>query len=338
MIEAEKLTKVFERVKKAPGIAGAIKSLIRPDVESLRAVDDLSLSIKEREMVAILGPNGAGKSTTIKMLTGILTPTTGQVTIAGKSPISDRKQVCAKLGVVFGQRSQLYWELRLGESFEVLRRIYQVNRKVYDYNLSRLDESMGIGEFLDIPVRQLSLGQRMRGEVAAALLHSPPILLLDEPTIGIDIEAKAAIRNLIRRQNEEEGTTVILTSHDVEDVSSLCNRVVIINHGKIVSDEKIDETESIVSKVKNSDFEVHVQKVIPENLLADFSPWEVVRVGEKRYRCSSSEGPPLELMEKLDHYTVEAVVSIESENERELRKASRLQERLLKHYRAQESQ
>ena len=330
MIEACNLTKHFKRIRKSPGIAGAIKSLIRPDVERLCAVDDFSIKIGAGEMVAILGPNGAGKSTTIKMLTGILTPTSGEVTINGHSPRADRKKVCAMLGVVFGQRSQLYWELRLGESYEVLRRIYKVEPKSFRETMERVSERLGLQDFLDVPVRQLSLGQRMRGEVAAALLHSPDLLLLDEPTIGIDIEAKAKIRQFIKEQNEELGTTVVLTSHDVEDVSSLCERVVIINHGKMVSDEQVDDDLSDDTLV--SDFMIRLNKELPDRLIQGVPDWQISKVGDDCYRCQSTSSDPAKLVKQLEKYGLLSIASVEEEGERELKKASRLQGTLLRHY------
>ena len=206
-----------------------------------KAVDHISFDIQEGEIVGYIGPNGAGKSTTIKMMSGILTPTKGSILINGFSPQKDRQQVVKKLGVVFGQRSQLYWDLRLGESFELLKRIYQIPDETYKSNLTVMNEILKINEIIDTPVRQLSLGQRMRGDLAAAILHSPPILFLDEPTIGLDVEVKYGIRKFIRDINQEFQTTIILTTHDLDDIQQLCDRIIIINHGQIVEDGSLQD-------------------------------------------------------------------------------------------------
>lgn len=237
----ENVNKEYKIVKKDKGLRGLIKNLFYSRKVTIRAVKDISFTIKKGEIVGYIGPNGAGKSTTIKMMSGIMTPTSGTILIGGQSPQTHRKQVVQKLGVVFGQRSQLNWDLRLGESFELLRRIYRVPEEEYRRNVEELIDVLKLTGFLDIPVRQLSLGQRMRGELAAAMLHSPEILFLDEPTIGLDIDAKKAVRNFILEINRRRGVTVILTSHDLEDVSRLCNRLIVINDGVIVRDGPIDE-------------------------------------------------------------------------------------------------
>lgn len=235
------VSKEYKIVKKKKGIAGAVKNLFHSEKTVVSAVKDISFSIKKGEIVGYIGPNGAGKSTTIKMMCGIMTPTSGEITIAGLSPQTERKKVVQQLGVVFGQRTQLNWDLRLGESFELLKRIYRVPDEEYRKNIEELTEVLGLAEFMDIPVRQLSLGQKMRGELAAAMLHSPQILFLDEPTIGLDIDAKKAIREFILEINKRRNVTVILTSHDLEDVSRLCSRLIVINHGVIVRDGAIEE-------------------------------------------------------------------------------------------------
>ncbi|MBJ6363693.1 ATP-binding cassette domain-containing protein [Paenibacillus sp. GCM10012307] len=236
VIEVHDLVKEYTIAKKGSGLRGALKGLLFPEKKTVRGVDGISFSIAPGEIVGYIGPNGAGKSTTIKMLTGILHPTSGSIKVCGISPQADRKSVVRKLGVVFGQRTQLYWDLRLGESFELLRRIYQVDKTSFEENMSILSDVLKLEEFIHTPVRQLSLGQRMRGDIAAAMLHSPSVLFLDEPTIGLDADAKHAIRHFIKEINRKRGVTVILTTHDLDDVEQLCTRLVVVNHGKVVED------------------------------------------------------------------------------------------------------
>lgn len=246
VIEVNDLVKEYIVTKKESGLRGALKGLLFPEKRTVRGVDGISFSINPGEIVGYIGPNGAGKSTTIKMLTGILHPTSGSIKVCGISPQADRKSVVRKLGVVFGQRTQLYWDLRLGESFELLRRIYQIDKTSYEESLAILSDVLKLNEFINTPVRQLSLGQRMRGDLAAAMLHSPSILFLDEPTIGLDADAKHAIRNFIKEINRKRGVTVILTTHDLDDVEELCSRLVVVNHGKVVEDGPI---ESLIHKL-----------------------------------------------------------------------------------------
>lgn len=241
VIEVKNLRKEFKTVKKQKGLKGAVKGLFKPDRKIVTAVDDVSFSIEQGEIVGYIGPNGAGKSTTVKMMSGILRPTSGEILINGISPVKDRKSVVRHLGVVFGQRTQLYWDLRLGESFELLKRIYDVPDDVYNENMAMMDEILDLKSIVDTPVRQLSLGQRMRGDLAAAMLHSPDILFLDEPTIGLDVDAKHAIRKFIRQINETRKTTIILTTHDLGDIQELCKRIIIINKGIVIEDGSLDE-------------------------------------------------------------------------------------------------
>ncbi len=245
VIKAVDLIKDFKVIDKESGIKGALKSLVMPKKSIKRAVNSVSFDISKGEIVGYIGPNGAGKSTTIKMMCGILTPTSGEVLIHGMSPLKERQRIVQNLGVVFGQRTQLYWDLRLGESFELLRRMYRVEKDSYDKTLAELNSILGINEFVNTPVRQLSLGQRMRGDLAAAMLHSPKLLFLDEPTIGLDVDVKYAIRKFVKDINERYGTTVILTTHDLDDVQALCKRIIIINNGVIVSDSTLD---SLISR------------------------------------------------------------------------------------------
>jgi ABC-2 type transport system ATP-binding protein len=240
IIEAVALRKVFRSREREPGIAGAIASLFTQAYVDKVAVDDVSFSLEPGELVGYIGPNGAGKSTTIKMLTGILVPTSGLLRVAGIVPHAHRMANAANIGVVFGQRSQLYWDLPLIESFELLRAIYAIPMDRYKKNLADFTALLEMGDFLGTPVRQLSLGQRMRGDFAAAMLHDPKIVYLDEPTIGLDVLAKEAIRTFIARVNAERGTTFILTTHDLADVERLCRRIVLIDKGRVIYDGEIE--------------------------------------------------------------------------------------------------
>jgi ABC-2 type transport system ATP-binding protein len=207
----------------------------------VHAVQDLSFKVEPGEFVGYLGPNGAGKSTTIKMLCGILTPTSGTVRVAGLDPSRRRTTLARRIGVVFGQRTTLWWDLPLGDSFELIRLLYKVDRKLFAARLDELTETLDLGAFVRTPVRQLSLGQRMRGDLAAALLHAPDVLVLDEPTIGLDVVSKAGIRAFLQRLNTERGTTVLLTTHDLGDIERLCRRVMLIDHGRLAFDGTLDE-------------------------------------------------------------------------------------------------
>ena len=204
--------------------------------EHVRAVRDLTFDVAAGEMVGYIGPNGAGKSTTIKMLTGILVPTGGHLRVAGLDPSRDRVALARRIGVVFGQRTTLWWDLPLRDSFDLLRRIYRVEAGQHRRNLAEFTELLDLGDLLDIPVRQLSLGQRMRGDIAAALLHDPEILYLDEPTIGLDVVSKGRLREFLRRVNAERQVTLLLTTHDLQDIEQLCRRVMVIDHGSLVYD------------------------------------------------------------------------------------------------------
>ncbi|MGH9211992.1 MAG: ABC transporter ATP-binding protein [Acidimicrobiales bacterium] len=232
LIELEEVDKAFTVRRKA--------GWIRRHKTEVRAVDGVSFEIPAGSMVGYIGPNGAGKSTTIKMLIGILVPSGGRVRVAGRDPSRDRVAVARRIGVVFGQRTQLWWDLPLADSFGLLRHVYRVAEPDHRGRLGELVDLLDMGPFLATPVRQLSLGQRMRGELAAALLHDPPILFLDEPTIGLDVVAKEAVRTFLARLNRERGTTVLLTTHDLVDVERLCDRLLIIDHGRVIEDSTVD--------------------------------------------------------------------------------------------------
>ncbi|MCX5179122.1 ABC transporter ATP-binding protein [Streptomyces virginiae] len=211
-------------------------SLMRREKRQVRAVDGISFEVARGEMVGYIGPNGAGKSTTIKMLTGILTPSGGRLRVAGIDPARERMRLAHRIGVVFGQRTTLWWDLPLKDSYGLMRRLYRVPRARFEENLERCVERLDLAELLEVPVRQLSLGQRMRGDIAAALLHDPEVLYLDEPTIGLDVVSKAKVRGFLRQLNEELGTTVLLTTHDLQDIEQLCERVMVIDHGRLMYD------------------------------------------------------------------------------------------------------
>jgi len=228
LIEVEELARTFTVRRKA--------GRVRRTTDVVHAVRDLSFTVGRGEMVGYIGPNGAGKSTTVKMLTGILVPTSGRLSVAGIDPSRHRVELTRRIGVVFGQRTTLWWDLPLRDSFDLLRRIYRVDTERHRRNLTEFTELLGLGDLLDTPVRQLSLGQRMRGDIAAALLHDPEILYLDEPTIGLDVVSKGRLREFLRTVNAERDVTLLLTTHDLQDIEQLCSRVMVIDHGSLVYD------------------------------------------------------------------------------------------------------
>ena len=256
MIYVENLRKEFKKIIKEPGVKGAVKALFRPKTEIVKAVDGISFEAPKGEILGFIGPNGAGKSTVIKMLTGILMPTSGKCVINGQIPQKNRKDYVREIGVVFGQRTQLWWDLALRETYAVLKEIYEVPEDRYRKRMAFLNEVLELDDFITSPVRTLSLGQRMRADIAASLLHSPKVLFLDEPTIGLDVVVKENIRNAIKKINEEEGTTVILTTHDLADIELLCERIVMIDKGKKVYDGGIGELKRNFGNVRTFAFEL----------------------------------------------------------------------------------
>ena len=258
IIEAENLTKTFRVFDRRPGLWGAARDLFSRRYRSLDAVKQVSFTIAPGEMVGYIGANGAGKSTTIKMLTGILHPTSGLVTVAGYVPSEDRSRYLREIGVVFGQRTQLWWDLAVQESFRLLQRIYGVSEADYAARMERFDEVLGLFEFLRTPVRKLSLGQKMRCELAAAFLHHPRVVFLDDPTIGLDVVAKAAVRGFLRELNRELGFTVILTTHDLSDIEELCERVMIIDSGALVYDGRLADLKKKLAGVTVMRFHLDV--------------------------------------------------------------------------------
>ena len=241
LIKVENLKKVYKISERKRGLPGKIANLFVPKFKKKVAVDGISFTINEGEAVGFIGPNGAGKSTTIKMLSGILYPDEGTIDVNGLSPYKNRTKYVANIGVVFGQKSQLQWDLPVIDSFELLRRIYSIPKSDYEARLNQFRELLDLDSFIKQPVRQLSLGQRMRADIAAAFLHSPKIIFLDEPTIGLDVVAKEKIRNFIRYINKETSTTIIFTTHDMKDISETCDRLIIIDKGHIIYDGKFDE-------------------------------------------------------------------------------------------------
>ncbi|NLK88448.1 MAG: ATP-binding cassette domain-containing protein [Clostridiaceae bacterium] len=241
VIRTEGLRKVFRTKTKKEGLKGSVRALVKPEYREIQAVHGIDLEVGKGELTAFLGPNGAGKSTTIKMLTGILHPTSGEMSVLGLDPRKQRTALSFRIGSVFGQKSQLWFHLPPTDSFRLLGAIYELDKAVLDKRISEVIELFDIKDFIDTPVRKLSLGQRMRCEFAASILHRPEIIFLDEPTIGLDVIVKQSIRELISRLNKEEKTTIFLTSHDIGDVEQLCSRAVIINHGRIVTDSSIKE-------------------------------------------------------------------------------------------------
>jgi ABC-2 type transport system ATP-binding protein len=240
VIRADGLGKRYQVARHHRGVLGTFRNLVSREFHEVHAVADVTFGIAPGEMVGYVGPNGAGKSTTIKMLTGILVPSEGDVEVFGLVPHRRRKEVARRIGVVFGQRTQLWWDLPLVESFDLLRHVYRIPDDRFAANLARFRELLGLDEFMSTPVRQLSLGQRMRGELAAALLHDPAVLFLDEPTIGLDVVAKHRIRDFLRRINREAGVTVLLTTHDMADIEQLCQRLMIIDRGKLLYDGSLE--------------------------------------------------------------------------------------------------
>jgi ABC-2 type transport system ATP-binding protein len=240
-ITAVGLTKTFRIFDRRPGLSGALHDLVNRRYRELTAVSDVTLSIEAGEAVGYIGPNGAGKSTTIKMLTGIMTPSQGTVRVNGFDPHRERSRYVRTVGAVFGQRSQLWWDLAVGESFELLRHLYDVPKRDFEQRLARYDEVLGLKEFLRTPVRKLSLGQRMKADLAASLLHQPQVLFLDEPTVGVDVVTKSKLREFLVELNREHRTTILLTTHDMQDIEALCTRVVVIDHGRIMHDGTLEK-------------------------------------------------------------------------------------------------
>jgi ABC-2 type transport system ATP-binding protein len=260
MIEVKNLKKEFKMNKKYPGFKGAIKSFFSREYTIKTAVDDISFKIDEGEIVGYIGENGAGKSTTIKMMTGILTPTSGEVLVNERVPYEDRQKNAKDIGVVFGQKTQLWWDLPLSETFSLLKDIYEVDEKDFQERMNFLNEILDLEPFMLSPVRTLSLGQRMRADLAAAFIHNPKVIYLDEPTIGLDVVVKDNVRKAIKKINQDFGTTIILTTHDLNDIEELCNRIIIIDSGKLIYDGGLQEIKELYGYMTN--IEVQLKREI----------------------------------------------------------------------------
>ncbi len=276
IIQVHGLTKTFDTKIKAPGFSGSFQSMFRPQFKSVNAVDHVDFNVEQGEMLAFIGPNGAGKSTTIKMLTGILQPSEGSIDVMGYHPMNDRQSMSYHIGTVFGQKSQLWFHLPPEDSFRLLGKLYEIDDHTLKKRIAYLNDVFDIHDLLNIPVRKMSLGQRIRCEIAASLLHEPKIIFLDEPTIGLDVIVKQKIRDLIKTVNQEEKTTIFLTSHDAGDIDQLCKRVIVINHGNIVTDDttaniKREYLGSKILKVKYAEKVILPKTQLPITPMDDYS-------------------------------------------------------------------
>ncbi len=268
IIKAENLSKTFRIYQREEGIRGYLKSFLSRSYNEIEAVNELDLEIESGEMIGYIGPNGAGKSTTVKMLTGILEPSSGTVEVDGRNPHQERKKNAMNIGVVFGQKTQLWWDLPVRDSFKLLKEIYEVGENEYRERIAEFNKVLGLEAFWEQPVRKLSLGQKMRAELAAAFLHHPKIVYLDEPTIGLDVAVKEKIRDFIRKMNREKNITVMLTTHDIDDIEDLCDRIIVLDEGKKIYDGKLDalvdrftSRRLILDLRANQDFEVDLDGV-----------------------------------------------------------------------------
>jgi ABC-2 type transport system ATP-binding protein len=296
IISVKELWKEFRIPKRKKGFLGTISSLFSREYEILTALNRVSFDIQEGELVGYIGPNGAGKSTTVKILSGILIPNSGSVTVMGKTPWKYRIDTVRQLGVVFGQRTQLWWDLPVIESFELLKEIYKISDAEYAKTLSRLTDMLNLSKLFCVPVRQLSLGQRTRCDIAASLLHSPRILFLDEPTIGLDAVSKLAVRDFIRHLNKEHKVTILLTTHDMDDVEALCRRVLVLNEGKIFLDGSLSSLREKISQERKLIVDLMNEQDIVSDPHATFIKQEGHRV---HLRFDPSQISPPELISRV---------------------------------------
>ena len=290
LIHVSDLSKHFRAFNRREGLWGGIQNLFVRDYRTVTAVDRVSFSINRGEMVGYIGPNGAGKSTSIKMLTGILMPTSGEIRVNGFVPFQQRHQYVSSIGVVFGQRTQLWWDIAVIESFKLLRRIYDVSQRDFDARMERFNEILGLNDYLYTPVRKLSLGERMRCDIAAALLHNPPLLFLDEPTIGLDVVAKDHIRQFLRAINREFRTTVLLTTHDLDDIEELCRRIMIIDHGKVLYDGALDQLKERLLRTKQIKCVLKDRAQAPEIMAFSRADLNIEQVDELTFRIRFDRG------------------------------------------------
>src|SRR5579864_419262 len=296
IIEVENLTKEFRTFKRREGVLGALQNLFVREYIMVHAVDHVGFTIEPGEMVGYIGANGAGKSTTIKMLTGILVSTSGRVVANGYVPYRDRRRYTKHLGVVFGQRTQLWWDIAVVESFKLLKEIYEIPDADYQHRLGVFSEILSVQEYLHTPVRKLSLGERMRCDLAASLLHNPPLLFLDEPTIGLDVVAKDHVRHFLRAINREFHTTILLTTHDLDDIEELCRRIMIIDHGRLLFDgplgklkDKLLRTKQIKFALKDRVQGIKVREFEREGLEVDQVDELTYRIRFDRVKVSTSD-------------------------------------------------
>lgn len=303
IIEIKNVSKEFKVLNRREGLKGSLKDLFSRDYKTVKAVDNISMTIEQGEIVGYLGPNGAGKSTTIKMMTGVLEPTSGEILVGGNVPYQNRTKNAQEIGVVFGQRSQLWWALPLVESFKLLKDIYQIPDEKYESILKLYRSLVDIEPLLHKPVRQMSLGQRTLSDILAAFLHDPKIVFLDEPTIGLDVSMKAKIRTLIHALNKEKNTTVILTTHDMGDVDALCRRIVIIDKGKMLYDNDIEHLKGFFGSYRTLKLRIdgdmqeqakHIQNELPEFSVSADDEWISVLVDEEKAKV-------IDVLGKLQH-------------------------------------
>nr|WP_216855526.1 ATP-binding cassette domain-containing protein [Paenibacillus alba] len=290
----ENICKEFKVYKRNSSWTKTLKSLFIREFETKVAIQNINISIDKGELVGYIGPNGAGKSTTIKILTGILTPTSGIVRVDGRVPHENRVKNAEKMGVVFGQRSQLYWDLPMTETFQLYKKMYRIEERQFKSNVNLYVELLEMKEFMNRPIRQLSLGQKMRANLAVALLHDPEIIYLDEPTIGLDVVAKSRIRRFVRELNKEKGTTVLLTTHDMDDIEQICNRIIMIDHGQKIFDGSIGELKDLYSE--------------GYMLIVDFAE-DNVSLNDSRLRVISEEGPRKTILINTNEITIAEAIS-----------------------------
>ena len=320
-IEVKDVSKSFRINKRSAGVMGMLSNLVAPKYEKKQAVDHISFSIEEGEMVGFIGPNGAGKSTTIKMLSGILFPDEGDIRVNGYIPYKQRKDYVGSIGVVFGQKSQLQWDLPVIDSFELLKAIYRIPDAVYKKNLGRFTDMLDMGGFINQPVRQLSLGQRMRADIVAALLHSPKIVFFDEPTIGVDVVGKETIRTFIRELNREDGVTMLFTTHDMQDIEKTCNRLIIIDKGAKVYDGSLQGIRNTYGTTRQLDVEFGSGQDIQPILGVEIKDLEQEDSRKKRFIFDNKEIQINQLMNHLlTKYDVRDINVSEPEIERIIRK------------------